>query len=492
MTHDTDLTSVSTENNSDDVTSVNSNAATNLSDSSLSSFASIVYSAYTEQLKIGTLNVCGLKRRLNYPEFQDLIKQFDIFCVSESKLGKYDDITLEGYTFLSQYRKQHFIRKSGGIGVFLKFDIAPYVTYIDSDSDFILWFKLSKQLLKTDQDVVIGAVYVPPSVSRFCTEDELDMFEVEICNMCIQYKYVLLTGDFNARTWIKDDFTTADDFLADYFDFDDTIRNFFNASSVLLDNNMNLRRISHDTVCNNEGNALLEICKSNNLCILNGRCGKDKNLGSFTFKHTSVIDYSITTVDTFKFIDDFEVTELDSLFSDGHSLLRSTLKFQNIKRIPQTPSQNITNKNQPKWKDTKKTEFILNLDDDKISLMQTQLQQAQINIAEMNKEKMNEFCTKISEIFKESRTKTFKGNFNYDKKSDDKRWFGPKCRLARNKYHLARRINQQNPSHTNKSNLKAASKSYKQSMNFYLNKLNKDTQDKLRSLKIRARKNFGK
>ena len=212
MTHDTDLTSVSTENNSDDVTSVNSNDATNLSDSSLSSFASIVYSAFTEQLKIGTLNVCGLKRRLNYPEFQDLIKQFDIFCVSESKLGKYDDITLEGYTFLSQYRKQHFIRKSGGIGVFLKSDIAPYVTYIDSDSDFILWFKLSKQILKTDQDVVIGAVYVPPSVSRFCTEDELDMFEVEICNMCIQYKYVLLTGDFNARTWIKDDFTTADDF----------------------------------------------------------------------------------------------------------------------------------------------------------------------------------------------------------------------------------------------------------------------------------------
>ena len=96
---------------------------------------------------------------------------------------------------------------------------------------------------------------------------------------------------------------------------------------------------------------------------------------------TSVIDYSISTVDTFKFIDDFEVTKLDS-----HSLLRSTLKFQNIKRTPQTPSQNTTNKNQPKWKETKKTEFISNLDDDKISLMQTQLQQqAQINIAEMNK-----------------------------------------------------------------------------------------------------------
>ena len=57
---------------------------------------------------------------------------------------------------------------------------------------------------------------------------------------------------------------------------------------------------------------------------------------------------------------------------------------------------------------------------------------------------------------------------------------------------MARRINQQNPSHTNKSNLKAASKSYKQSMNFYLNKLNKDTQDKLRWLKNKSPKEFWK
>ena len=141
--------------------------------SSLSSLSS--HSKYTDQLKIASLNVCGLKRRLNYPEFSELIKQFDTVCVSESKLGKYDEITLEGYTFLSQCRKQHFFGKGGGIGVFIKDEIFPYITSVDSDSDYILWFKISKQFLKTDQDAVLGADYVAPPDSRFCTQDELDL-----------------------------------------------------------------------------------------------------------------------------------------------------------------------------------------------------------------------------------------------------------------------------------------------------------------------------
>ena len=105
---------------------------------------------------------------------------------------------------------------------------------------------------------------------------------------------------------------------------------------------------------------------------------------------------------------------------------------------------------------------------------------------------MNEFCTNISEIFTESRLKTFQSTSNQDENPNDKRWFGPKCRLARQKYHLARKLNQQTPSSTNKINLKKASKSYKQTMNFYLNKFNHETQEKLRSLKSKNPKEFWK
>ena len=66
--------------------------------------------------------------------------------------------------------------------------------------------------------------------------------------------------------------------------FDNIVRTFFYAPSVMSNYNMNSHRKSQDPVCNNEGNILLKICKSNNLFILNGRCGKDKEAGSFTLK----------------------------------------------------------------------------------------------------------------------------------------------------------------------------------------------------------------
>ena len=211
--------------------------------------------------------MCGLKCRLNYPEFRELVQGYDIFCVSETKIDKHDIISLQGFTFLSQCRKQRFIRKSGGIGVFIKDELFPYVSFIESESDYILWFKFDKVLLKTDEDVVFGVVYLPPADSRFNTQDELDLFEVEITNMCILYKYVILTGDFNARTQMQDDFLDVDNFFADHFNFDDTLKEFYNISVMLSQFNMDKNRSSKDKPVNNEGRILLETCKSNNLFI---------------------------------------------------------------------------------------------------------------------------------------------------------------------------------------------------------------------------------
>ena len=73
-----------------------------------------------KSLNFASLNVCGLRRKVLYPEFSDLVKSYDLFCVCETKIDKYDDINLPGYVFLSQCRKQKYIRKSGEIGVFVK------------------------------------------------------------------------------------------------------------------------------------------------------------------------------------------------------------------------------------------------------------------------------------------------------------------------------------------------------------------------------------
>lgn len=57
-------------------------------------------------LKIGTLNVCGIKNRVNFPDFVELISKYDVYCCTECKIDSYDEICIDNYTFLKQPRKQ--------------------------------------------------------------------------------------------------------------------------------------------------------------------------------------------------------------------------------------------------------------------------------------------------------------------------------------------------------------------------------------------------
>ena len=134
-------------------------------------------------------------------------------------------------------------------------------------------------------------------------------------------------GDMNARTSDIDDFTEVDDFMADYFEFDESLLNYFNKVSMLKVYDIPLMRVSLDKSVNKHGEKLLDMCKGHNLFILNGRVGKDKNRGKLTFWDTSILDYAIANADGLKFVHDFEILDKDGLFSDGHSLLSLTLKL---------------------------------------------------------------------------------------------------------------------------------------------------------------------
>ena len=151
--------------------------------------------------------------------------------------------------------------------------------------------------------------------------------------MSILHKYVLLTGDFNAGIQTLDNFLDADDFLARHFDFDASMQEFYNASSILPIVKMSRNRISNEKTTNNGGRLLLEVCKSSNLFILDDRCGKDKGIGSFTFKNLSIIGYSIGSSQFLKFVSDFEIVKLDSLYTNDHYLLCTTLNFGNVLQL---------------------------------------------------------------------------------------------------------------------------------------------------------------
>ena len=50
-----------------------------------------------ENLKCASPNVCGLKQRLNGPDFCDLVHEYNFFCVSETKIAVTGSISVQDY-----------------------------------------------------------------------------------------------------------------------------------------------------------------------------------------------------------------------------------------------------------------------------------------------------------------------------------------------------------------------------------------------------------
>ena len=62
-----------------------------------------------------SLNCCGLTNRLQYPEFVELVQEYDFVCLSESKTDDFDVIDINGYNFILKNRKSNSRVKSGGL-----------------------------------------------------------------------------------------------------------------------------------------------------------------------------------------------------------------------------------------------------------------------------------------------------------------------------------------------------------------------------------------
>ena len=141
-----------------------------------------------------------------------------------------------------------------------------------------------------------------------------------------------------------------------------------------------------------------------------------------------VIDYSIASAQALKFVENFEIFEMDSLYTDHHALLETTLKFGSPMEVNKK-QENPTSIKSPKWQENKKDNFVLNLDADQINALKLKLRNACDNSKDVTKENINEMCSQITDIFIESAHKSFpntKTNSNTFQNKQHKRWFGPK------------------------------------------------------------------
>ena len=86
------------------------------------------------------------------------------------------------------------------------------------------------------------------------------------------YGKIGIMGDLNARCGTNDDFILETDVFEKYIPFIDNS----NDEEIISINN----RSSLDKICNASGVKLLDICKSTDIRIVNGRIGDDLNIGN--------------------------------------------------------------------------------------------------------------------------------------------------------------------------------------------------------------------
>ena len=175
-------------------------------------------------MKFATLNVCGLKCRSKYPDFTEYFTDYEFLCFVETKLDSTDIVSFPGFECISQPRKELSFRRSGGVALFVKTTISRFCKHIPSESDYIMWVQIDKHLINTDENLTLVIVYVPPTQLRFYNDDELSKLENEIVSVCSLNKYVIISGDINARTKKLPDYLELDQYISDLFDYDDEIQ----------------------------------------------------------------------------------------------------------------------------------------------------------------------------------------------------------------------------------------------------------------------------
>ena len=169
------------------------------------------------------LNVCGLKSKLGNVIFEEFAKDFDILCLSETKLSHID---LSG-TCLNDYHcfikvKTVTTHQHGGVHglcMIVKSNIANYATLItETQSPFVLWVQFSEEAFGVS--CIIGSAYLPGENSVHKDNEIYDIISNDIATLKRTFESpICLIGDLNSRTGNLDDTFSIDQNVISVFSF---------------------------------------------------------------------------------------------------------------------------------------------------------------------------------------------------------------------------------------------------------------------------------
>ena len=273
----------------------------------------MIFGTSGNSLKYAFWNIRGynsriIGKKLSSRDFLKNIEGYDVIGLAETHIYSsiLEDLSIPGYSlvnYINRERNPKSNTASGGIALFCKDSFSKHFIPQRRENRDVLWVKVNKNFIGTDNDIYIGTAYLSPTGNKESVLEKYNALAEDISYF--QAKgYIILQGDFNAHTKNQADFIECDEFVEGigaeaYYPI--TPRNSEDSKRVDM-----------------RGEELIELCKSFNLNILNGRKTGDLfgKITSFQWNGQGVVDYVISSRELYSHITYLKVGEYSPWVSD--------------------------------------------------------------------------------------------------------------------------------------------------------------------------------
>ena len=403
---------------------------------------------------------------LGETDIVSLLKMYDIIVLSETMKRPAFNVNFAGYSpyhFPHERHKLYKKRVPGGFIVLIKNNIVKKCSIVKHDTH-VVWLHIKSPISRSD-DYYIGCVYIPHENSNLRALDYFESLKDDILKFKLRGK-VMILGDTNSRTGNLEDFTLLPNHNNIYGDLDDL-------PNVRARNNC-------DSIINNYGKELINMCRETGMQIQNGRLGPLGNSFScYRYNGKSQIDYLITYPSIARTIMSFKICDRNA--SSDHCPLEVVLPHTrpNIIKKPVVVSKPELDSKYV-WDPNLKTDYIKSLHETACTSL---YEHFLCNVAEHTKSHQA-----VIDSFYSFLKASIQPHFNIIKPSKRKPqnkfpinpWFDLECKNLKSDLHCTMKKNPDNTDLINdlqreyKRITQRKKREYQQSIASDLNKLNSD------------------
>ncbi len=278
--------------------------------------------------------------------------------------------------------------------------------------------------------------YNPPENSHYCNKDLYDEISLLMLKKCHMHTPFLLVGDLNSRTGLLPDYEVRND---------KDPENRIPGRELTLDSRENC-----DKKTNPMGIKLLDLCKTHDLQILNGRTTGDRG-GSFTFHDTmqgaSSIDVSVASDTLSTRISSFVVLPQTDISQHCQIVTRIKNLKANIEQVKKTEYPWTPAPKPYKWTENSanqlSTALSSNLVTDAIIECNLNMEHGLVDQAA---KKLEEVYTIAADASLDRKTKkSNKSKHPFQHKQKPKKWYDNECRNLKDHSRKLAILKQQQP-----------------------------------------------